>query len=284
MPRTISQGESLITNPYDIANIFNKYFSSVADTAKENSKYSHKHFSGFLNNQCNNSMFIQPTDSEEIANIISTFNMNKSNGPNIPYKILYLLKKDISEQLAYLFNLSLSSGVFPSLLKIAKVVPVHKNDSKLDCRNYRPISLLSNIEKIFEKLMYKLVYQFLTENSIYDFQFGFRQNFSKAHALINLTENIRQALGEGYIGCGIFLDLQKAFGTVDHEIILAKLNHYGIRGVSNDWFRSYFSDRQQYVSINGYDSGLTKLNYGVPQGSVLVPYFFCYIPMTLIKP
>ena len=105
VPRTISQGENLITNPYDIANIFNNYFSSVADTAKENIKYSHQHFSDYLNNQCNNDLFIQPTDSEdtdseEVANIISTLNMNKSSGPNsIPYKILNLLKKDISNNL-----------------------------------------------------------------------------------------------------------------------------------------------------------------------------------------
>ena len=106
MPRTISQGENLIANPYDIANIFNNYFSSIADTAMVNIKYPHKHFSDFLNNQCNNSIFIQPTDSDEIANIISTLNMNKSSGPNsIPYKILNLLKKYISKQLADLFNL-----------------------------------------------------------------------------------------------------------------------------------------------------------------------------------
>ena len=91
VPRTISQGENLITNPYDIANIFNNYFSSVADTAKKNIKYSRKHFSHFLNNQYNNSLFIQPTDSDEIANIMSTLNMNKSSGPNsIPYKVLNL--------------------------------------------------------------------------------------------------------------------------------------------------------------------------------------------------
>ena len=89
--------------------------------------------------------------------------------------------------------------------------------------------------------MYKKVYQFLTENNIiYDLQFGFRQNFSTAHALINLTENIRQALDEGYIGCGIFVDLQKAFDTVDHEILFSKLDHYGIRGVSNDWLGLIF--------------------------------------------
>ena len=123
--------------------------------------------------------------------------------------------------------------------------------------------------------MYKRVYQFLTENNIiYDLQFGFRQNFSTAHALVNLTENIRQALDEGYIGCGIFVDLQKAFDTVDHEILLSKRNHYDILGVSNDWFRSYLSDHQHNVSISGYDSGLTKLNCGVPQGSVLGPLLF----------
>ena len=96
--------------------------------------------------------------------------------------------------------------------------------------------------------------------------------------MINLTENIRQALDQGYIGCGIFVDLQKAFDTVDLKILLARRNHYGIRGVSNDWFRSYLSDLQQYVSINSYDSGLTKLNCGVPQGSVLgpLPFFAIY--------
>ena len=112
----------------------------------------------------------------------------------------------------------------------------------------------------------------MTENNIiYDLQFGFRQNFSTAHALINVTGNIRQALDEGYIGCGIFVDLLKAFDTVDHEILLAKLNNYGVCGVSNDWFRSYLSNQQQYFSINGYDSGLTNINCGVPQESVLGP-------------
>ena len=179
-----------------------------------------------------------------------------------------LLKQDISLQLADLFNLSFSSGSFPSILKTAKVVPVFKKDSKLDCCNYRPISRLSNVEKILEKLMYKRVYNFLTENSIiYDLQFGFRQKFSASYALLNFTENVRQALDEGYIGCGIFVDLQKAFDTVDNEILLSKLDYYGIRGISNNWFKSYLSNRKQFVSINGYDSGLAEIKCGVPQGS-----------------
>ena len=163
-------------------------------------------------------MLIQRTVSEEKANIISTFNMNKSSGPNcIPYKILNLLKKDTSIQNNDLYNLSLSPDVLRSLLKIAKVVPVYRKDSKLYCHNYCSISLLSNIKKILKKLMYERVYQFLTENNIiYDLQFFFRQNFSTTLVMINITENIKQALDEGYIGSRIFVDLQKAFDTVDH--------------------------------------------------------------------
>ena len=156
--------------------------------------------------------------------------------PNsIPYRILFLLKNDISKQLADLFNDSFLTGGFPSVLKTAKVVPVFKKDSKLYYSNYRPISSLSNIEKILEKRMYKRLYIFLNnKNIIYNLQFGFRQQYSTSHALINITEIIRKALDDGNTGCGVFVDLQKAFDTVDHQILLAKLSHYGIRGVSND--------------------------------------------------
>ena len=170
------------------------------------------------------------------------------------------LKQEISKQLADLFNLSFSSGSFPSILKTAKVVPVFEKGSNLDYCNYRPISLLSNAEKILEQLMYKRVYNFITENNIiYDLKFGFRQKFSISLALINLTENIKQALDKGYIGCSLFVNLQKIFDTVDYEILLSKLDYYGIRGISNNWFKSYLSNRKQFVSINGYDSGLGLL-------------------------
>ena len=168
------------------------------------------------------------------------------------------------------FNLSFMTGVFPAVLNCTKVVPVFKKDSKLNYRSYFPISLLSNIEKILGKLMYKRLYAFPDNNNIiYDLQFGFRQQYSTSHALINITENIKKALYDGNKGCAVFIDLQKAFDTVDHQILLAKLNHCGILRVSNDRFKSYLSNRSQYISINGYESGLAAINCGVPQGSVL---------------
>ena len=136
-------------------------------------------------------------------------------------------------KLADFFNLSFITGVFPSLLKTAKVVSVL--NSKSNYSSYRPILLLSNIEKILKELMYTFLYTFLDYNNIiYDLQFGFRQQHSTFYALINITENIRKALDDGNIGCGIFVDLQKAFETVDHQILLAKLNHYRILRISND--------------------------------------------------
>ena len=265
-----------ITNPYDIANTFNNYFASIAETSKKIIKYSHKHFSDYLSNKNSSTILLQPTDKEEIANIISSLSSNKASGPNsIPYRKLFLLKNEILKQLADLFNLSFMTGVFPSVLKTAKVVSVFKKDSKLNYSNYRPISLLSNIEKILEKLMYKRLYTFLdNKNIIYDLQFGFSQKYSTSYALINITEDIRKALDDGNIGFGVYVDLQKAFDTVDHQILLAKLNHYGIRGISNDWFRSYLSNHNHYVYINGYESGIAAIDCGVPQGSVLGPLLF----------
>ena len=147
-----------ITNSY-IANTFNNYFAYIAETTEKNIKYSQKHFSDYLSNESSSTIFLQPTDKEEIANIISSLNSNKATGSNsIPYRILFLLKNEILEQLSDLLNLSFTTGVFPSVLKTAKVVPIFKKDSKLNYSNYRPISLLSNIEKILAKLMYNITY------------------------------------------------------------------------------------------------------------------------------
>ena len=123
--------------------------------------------------------------------------------------------------------------------------------------------------------MYKRLYTFLNNNNIiYNLQFGFRQQYSTSHAFINITENIRKLFDDGNAGCGVFVNLPNVFDPVDHQILLAKLNLYGIRGVLNDWFKSYLSNCSQYVSISGYDSGLPAIKCGLPPRSVLGPLLF----------
>ena len=139
----------------------------------------------------------------------------------------------------------------------------------------RPISLLSNISKIFEKFMHSKLYDFLNKfNCLYDLQFGFRNKHSTIHTLIDITETIREAIEKNDVACGVFVDLQKAFDTVNHEILLSKLNYYGIRGVPQKWFQSYLSNRFQFVNINGTNSTIKPINIGVPQGSILGPLLF----------
>ena len=275
-PSCLSYNNSFITNPQEVANVFNNYFCSIAKNVHSQIKFSFRDFQFYLGNAFEKTFFTTPTDNLEVSDIIATLSINKSQGPNgIPTRILLMLKHDIAPILADLFNISFSSGVFPSILKIAKVIPVHKKHSRLDCNNYRPISILSNLDKILEKLMYNRLYRFLEDNElIYPLQFGFRKSYSTSLALLSLTENIKQEIDDGKFGCGIFIDFQKAFDTVDHNILINKLQHYGIRGIANDWFKSYLTDRKQFVSINGFNSDLEFNNCGVPQGSILGPLLF----------
>ena len=161
IPKILVSSDTISAEPIDIANILNNFFTSIAAKTKESIKYSHKHFSNFRKNRSDDSFFLIPTDKYEIINILSSFSPTKPTGPNsIPTKILRLLKNDISTQLSDIFNVSFSTGAFPSILKIAKVVPIYKKQSKLFYSNFRPVSLLSNLEKILEILMYCRIFNF----------------------------------------------------------------------------------------------------------------------------
>ena len=163
----------------------------------------------------------------------------------------------------------------PDALKISEVIPIHKGGSTEEINNYRPISLLSIFDRIIEKLTHARMYEFLQEHNILcQNQVGFRKNNSTTSALIEITEKIKETIDNKKYGCGIFMDLCKAFDTVNHDILLKKLEHYGIRGNALEWFRSYLTNRKQYVSLNGECSESKHITCGVPQGSCLGPLLF----------
>ena len=201
---------------------------------------------------------------------------NKSPGPqSIPVNLLKLIADLIVTPLTKIISKSFTSGVFPDALKISKVIPIHKGNSPEEINNYRPISLLSIFDKIIEKLVHKRLYNFLEQNNIlYKNQFGFRKNNSTTFALLQITEKIKETIDNKKFGCGIFIDLRKAFDTVNHKILLKKLEHYGIRDLTHNWFESYLTNRRQYVFLNGESSEIRNVNCGVPQGSVLGPLLF----------
>ena len=180
-----------------------------------------------------------------------------------------------SHWLSKLVNACFENGYFPDILKTAKVIPLHKKDSKLHHLNYRPISLLSVFSKIYEKLIYSRIYSYLVKRDlIFSKQFGFRIGFSTNHAVISITEYIRDLLDQGEFACGVFIDLEKAFDTVHHDILCDKLKYYGLRGKVNELLKSYLSNRKQFVTINGFDSEVKDIKCGVPQGSSLGPLLF----------
>ena len=270
-----------LTDPADISNGFNDYFSSIGDRlVKElemnNQGIGHNDFSKYCNKPIKNSMFLAPVTNEEIQQLIKNLRNGKSPGPdNIGPGLVKEASSVLCEPLLYIYNLSFSSGIVPSRLKVAKVIPIHKNGDKNIAGNYRPISLLSIFDKLLERIMYHRLYSYLQKHSIlYRYQFGFRHNHSTSLALIEVVDNILQHLDNNEKIIGLYLDLQKAFDTVNHNILLNKLSNYGVRGLAHQWFKSYLHDRKQYTCINNANSRLANITCGVPQGSVLGPLLF----------
>ena len=181
----------------------------------------------------------------------------------------------ISNLLCCLFNLCIENGFFPSTLKLAKVIPIYKSGKHCSPNNYRPISLLSPVSKVFEGLISKRLLGFLNENNIIaDQQFGFGKKHATTHVVTDVYTQISNNLDVKKHTCIILLDLRKAFDTVNHSILLQKLEKYGIRGNVLQFFQSYLSKRLQFVFVNSYKSHEKEVKCGIPQGSNLGPILF----------
>src|SRR6218665_36205 len=170
---------------------------------------------------------------------------------------------------------SFSTGIVPEALKIAKVVPIFKGGNSEDIANYRPISILPYFSKILEKVMYERLYSYVKNmNILYPNQHGFQSGHSTSMALLDMPDRVSNAIDAREYAIRIFLYLAKAFDTVDHAILLGKLENHGVRATPLRWFHSYLYQRQQQVMCNGHKSKLKFINYGVPQGSNLGPLLF----------
>jgi len=263
-----------VVDKEEIANTLNNFFVNIGGELSKHMPTSNE-YKKFLDHENHNSMFLQAVTETELTKEISKLNSKKSCGPDgITAKVVKACPELLSP-LLHIINLSFKNGVFPDYMKIAKVIPIFKKNERYLPGNYRPISLLNIFSKVLEKLMSKRLMSFLKRNKIlYDLQFGFRTGHSTSLALIDIHDRIQDALDSGKCVLGLYIDLKKAFDTVNHSILMTKLEHYGIRGHVHDWFKNYLAHRQQYVSVQGIDSSTKSIHTGVPQGSVLGPILF----------
>ena len=223
-----------------------------------------------------NGFSLAKVDEEKVLTMLQKINTSKSTGlDNLPAKFLKDAAPIISKPLTHIINMSTECGDIPCDMKSARVVPIHKKNSKTEAGNYRPMSILSVVSKIFERIMYDQLESYHRDESLlYDFQSGFRPSFSTDTCLIHLSDFIRKEWDDGNYTGMVVLDLQKAFDTVDHKIMLGKLRAIGMTENSVKWFDSYLTGRSQVVDIDGVLSGPKEITCGVPQGSILGPLLF----------
>ena len=277
-PTLIKDNNSIISSQKMIANLFNDHFTINPNSNNLNKLCIHN---SYLHLKKHNpkpipNIMWQYASTSEIEKIIRSLKQSNSSGyDGISSRILKLSLPFIISPITYIFNTALKLGVFPDRLKYAMVKPIFKKDDPQSILNYRPISLLTAFSKVLEKLIYERIVKHLTRNNLLiSNQYGFRANHSTEQAIFTLLHSVLESMNKKQMVGGVFCDLQKAFDTVNHTILLKKIQFYGINGSINKIIQSYLTNRQQMVTLNGNFSTWKTVNCGVPQGSVLGPLLF----------
>ena len=263
--------------PVDIANNFTDFFASIAESTVENIPPTTRSHDSFPFNPVSEIFEFKKIDQSTIENIIKNFSSKKSTDINgLSTNLLKSCSDLILRPLTHLINLSLAQGVFPGDLSTSRTVPIFKQGRRNEMSNYRPISLLPILSKVYEKVVFNQLFDYLSINNILSKnQFGFQPSKSTQQTLIQILNYIAQALNENKFVVACMLDLSKAFDLINHNILLEKLKKIGLSDTCLKWFRSYLSNRKMYVFINGsLSTKVATLVRSVPQGSILGPLLF----------
>ena len=262
-----------------VANGFNSFFISTGANLAKSIPSDPRSPTMFIK-RISQSMAIMPIIKNDVIDIIKNQKVSSPGWDSISAVVVKATYSCFIEPLTHILNLSVMYGVFPSELKLAKVIPLYKANDPMMVSNYRPVSVLPVFFKILERIMYNQLLSFINKHKLlYAYQFGFRINHAPELALLCLVDKVSDALENGEYVLGLFLDFSKAFDTVNHEILFAKLEFLGIRGICLQWFRNYLSNREQYVVYNDAVSSRQHITCGVPQGYILGLCYFCYTSM-----
>ena len=275
LPTNFKINNQLVNDKNYIAESFNKFYVNIGSTLAQDIPACRGNPLDYIVNANVNSIYLNPVQDTEVINIIKELKASSPGWDDISPKIVKATYDKFIIPLTRVLNLSILNGVCPNEVKIAKVIPLYKNGDSMLINNYRPVSILPFFSKILEKLMYNRLISFINTHKVLSkYQFGFRKGHSTSYALVTLVDKIATALDQGDSVLGIFLDLSKAFDTVNHDILLMKLNNYGFRGICLDWLASYLRNRKQFVTYDNFKSALGNISCGVPQGSILGPLLF----------
>ena len=269
-----------------IAEHFNSFFASVGELNSKNiTEHGDSSYRDYLSERIESNFEFRLVDSHNIKQIIKGIKTSRSNGHDgISSELLKLISNDIADSITLIINQSLKSGIFPNQLKIAKVTPIYKKDDKKIITNYRPISVLPVVSKVFETVIHEQLSDYFLSNNLFSAQqYGFRKNSSAELAALELIDRLLAQLKNHKIPINFYIDLTKAFDSLNHDILLDKLSYYGVNGTAKTLLKSYLSDRKQYVKIDEVKSSIQSIKTGVPQGSIVGPLLFNIFINDIIK-